>query len=257
MRHALIAVLTLIVLLSCRQPAARPAQREAEAEPTPRVYRHIDVVALGDSLARGTGDEQSEGLTGRLKSELTRRGIPSVKTVNLGVNGARTADVLARLREPQVREAIAAADAVVLSIGANDLAETATSRDVSLRKLLDAADTILDHIAEVVDTVHELNPHGRILILGAYNPIPNRPEGRLVTQYLDIWDTALTRRFQDDVLVSVVKMSDIVVPQRLSRLDHFHPGGSAYEEAAKRIAGILLENEQAALEKTKRVSSRA
>jgi lysophospholipase L1-like esterase len=200
----------------------------------------MNIVALGDSVAKGTGDEKGEGLTGRLKAELQQRGIRSVDVVNLGANGARTADVLARLRDPAVRDAIAAADAVVLSVGANDLAETARSGDTSLRALLDAADVILDNIASIVDAIHELNPRGRILILGAYNPVPTRPEGRLVAQYLDLWDTAVTRRFRDDVLVEVVKLSDVVVPARLSRLDHFHPGGEAYEETARRIARMLL-----------------
>lgn len=239
MRH-LLPILLLLSIVSCRQPADQP-DHPAAPQPQPRAIEHLKVVSLGDSLAKGTGDEEGEGLTGRLDTELQQRGIHSVQTVNLGVNGARTADVLARLRDPQVRKAVAGADAIVLSIGANDLAETARSGDVSLRALLDAADVILDNIATIVDTIHDLNPHGRILILGAYNPVPNRPEGRLVAQYLDIWDTAMARRFRDDALVEVVKMSDVVVPARLSRLDHFHPGGEAYEEAARRIAGMLLQ----------------
>lgn len=246
MRFLATAALALVLVTSCRQETASAPVRAAEPVPRPRTYQRIDVVSIGDSLAKGTGDEKGEGLSGRLKSELEQRGIPSVASVNLGVNGARTADVIASLRDEKVRKTIASADAIVLSVGANDLTETATIPNVPLRTLLDAADTILDHIAQIVETIHDINPRGRILILGAYNPIPNRPEGRLVAQYLDIWDTALTRRFQDDVLVDVVRMSDIVVPQRLSRLDHFHPGGEAYEAAAKRIAAILLQPEQEA-----------
>ena len=41
-------------------------------------------------------------------------------------------------------------------------------------------------------------------------------------------------------------MNDIVTPQRLSRYDSFHPGSAAYQEAAKRIAGMLLSELHAA-----------
>ncbi|MFN2239974.1 MAG: hypothetical protein ABR524_11330, partial [Thermoanaerobaculia bacterium] len=41
-------------------------------------------------------------------------------------------------------------------------------------------------------------------------------------------------------LVSVVRLSDILDrPERLSTLDSFHPGSEAYQQAARRIAGLL------------------
>jgi hypothetical protein len=61
----------------------------------------------------------------------------------------------------------------------------------------------------------------------------------LINNYLEVWDAALSDRFGSDKRVAVIKMNDIVVRERLSRLDNFHPGGSAYEEAAKRIAAML------------------
>lgn len=48
-------------------------------------------------------------------------------------------------------------------------------------------------------------------------------------------------RFERDGRISVVKISDVVVPQRLSRIDNFHPDGAAYDETARRIADILVE----------------
>ena len=61
------------------------------------IHEPIRVVTLGDSLAYGAGDEQREGIAGRLEDELRRRGITSEVT-NHGVNGAQTADLLARLK---------------------------------------------------------------------------------------------------------------------------------------------------------------
>jgi lysophospholipase L1-like esterase len=217
--------------------AARTAQSAPVSVSRPTAIR---VVTLGDSLAYGAGDESGKGLAGRLEAELRDRGVSKVSAVNLGVNGAQTSDLIARLKTERVRSAVAEADAIVLSIGANDLFRTPGARERTLENPLVVADQILDRIESIVAQLRGMNPDARILILGGYNPVPKHPLAPLINQYLGIWDGTLADRFSKDPRVSIVKMSDIVVPQRLSRLDSFHPGGSAYEQAAKRIAGMLV-----------------
>src|SRR5882724_3810977 len=68
------------------------------------------IVVLGDSVAHGAGDETGcGGIAGYLGA------------LNAGINGARTWNVLALLDRPAIRTTLASADAVVLSIGGNDL----------------------------------------------------------------------------------------------------------------------------------------
>jgi lysophospholipase L1-like esterase len=193
----------------------------------------VKLVALGDSLAYGAGDETGGGLAGRLRG--------TFDTVNLGVNGAQTSDLLGRLRQERVRREVAGADAIVLSIGANDLFRSQAARNETLRAPLAVAMRILGRIEQVVDELRRLNPSARILILGGYNPAPDHPQAPLIDQYLGLWDATLANTFEGDPLVSVVQLSDIVTPRRLSRFDRFHPGGAAYAAAAERIAGMLGE----------------
>jgi len=201
----------------------------------------LHVVTLGDSLAYGAGDETGGGgIAGRLEDELNARGVPAAGAVNLGVNGAQTADVLARLKQDRVRKALAQADAIVLSIGANDLFRSTWAREEMLRAPFAVADKILGRIETIVTEVHRINPRARVLLLGGYNPVPRHEWAPLINQYLGLWDNALAARFEDDRRVGVVRMNDIVTPQRLSRYDSFHPGGRAYAEAAKRIAEMLV-----------------
>jgi lysophospholipase L1-like esterase len=201
----------------------------------------LTVVAIGDSLAYGAGDETGEGISGRLDDELRARGVRDVETVNLGVNGAQTGDVIARLKQERVRKQLAKANAIVLSIGANDLFRSGQSREDILRAPFEVAERILGRVETIVKELHAINPNARILLLGGYNPVPRHQYAALINQYLGLWDTALAGRFESDPRVAVVKMYDIVTPQRLSRYDSFHPGSAAYQEAAKRIAGMLLE----------------
>ena len=206
----------------------------------------LHVLSLGDSLAYGAGDETGEGIAGRLDDELRHHGVATVETVNLGVNGAQTSDLLSRLQQKRVRSEVAKADAIVLSIGANDLFRTPHSREELMRAPLAVAERILGRIETIVRQLHEINPNARILVLGGYNPVPRHEWAPTINQYLGLWDAALAARFEDDQRVSVVRMADIVTPQRLSRYDSVHPGADAYREAAKRIAGMLVKELSAA-----------
>ena len=233
------------MLAACQAAPPQP-MHGAAPERKPTMPQTLHVVALGDSLAYGAGDESGEGIAGRLDDELRSRGVRTVETVNLGVNGAQTGDVLSRLRTKRVRESIAAADAVVLSVGANDLFRSSHSREEILRAPLQVAERILGRIETIVTEIHAINPEARVLLLGGYNPVPRHEWASLINQYLGMWDATLAARFEDDPRVAVVKMADIVTPQRLSRYDSFHPGAQAYEAAAKRIAAMLLQELNAA-----------
>jgi lysophospholipase L1-like esterase len=232
-----LATLILIILGAC-QPVAPAAELERKPPTMPDT---LHVVALGDSLAYGAGDESGEGITGRLDDELRARGIRAVETVNLGVNGAQTNDVLSRLKQERTRKAIGAADAVVLSVGANDLFRSPHSREEIMRNPEAVAERILGRLDTIVAEIHRINPRARVLMLGGYNPVPRHEWASLINQYVGLWDQLLASRFEHDQRVAIVKMADIVTPQRLSRYDSFHPGSAAYREAAKRIAAMLVE----------------
>lgn len=83
-------------------------------------------VALGDSLSAGVSDwgqgDLAHGFTALL-ADLLRQSAPTLHFTNLGVGGARTADVL----HGQVGPALALQpDLVTLIVGANDLPGTPT-----------------------------------------------------------------------------------------------------------------------------------
>lgn len=115
-----------------------------------------------------------------------------------------------------------------------------------LRAPFEVAERILGRIETIVAQIHEINPDARVLLLGGYNPVPSHEWAKTIDNYLLLWDAALAARFESDERVAVVQMADIVGPTRLSRYDNFHPGGEAYDDAAKRIATILLEELNAA-----------
>ena len=94
-----------------------PSRRAAAAPPAGT----IAPITLGDSLAKGTGDETGLGIGGRLVDDLRQRKFKTNNIVNLAVNGARTVDLLQELQGHNVRVLLAESNVIIVSIGGNDL----------------------------------------------------------------------------------------------------------------------------------------
>ena len=228
-------LLLAIVALACRQhPKIKP----------PRPARLMDgvmrVVVIGDSLAHGTGDETGKGIPGDLEDEFKQRGI-SADVKNYGVPGATTGDVEGKLNDDGVRADIANADAIVLSVGANNVFQDPEARARAIRDRDAYAKEILERVAGVVAQIRAINPDAELMLLGGYNPLPDHPLSGGISRYVKNWDKLLNGRFESDPLIDVVKTSDIVDSGAKLAADHFHPGSAAYREIAKRISDLLME----------------
>jgi lysophospholipase L1-like esterase len=136
----------MVFLLLCAAPAEAALLR---------------VVILGDSVAHGAGDESGRGIAGNLDRELAARGVAHAPTVNAAVNGSRTWDVFARLRDEAARAVVASADVIVLSIGGNDLFGDRPSQLVSTLAPRLASMVVRSRIAVLVKTLHAMNGRAR------------------------------------------------------------------------------------------------
>lgn len=214
----------------------------AAAVETPALH----VALVGDSLAHGAGDESGKGIAGRLEPELRQRGISAVSTANLARTGSTTRDLVTTLTQSATRNEIARANAIILSVGANDVRRLLAS-DADLESVVTLVEEVLHNIDAIVAELHRINPNARIVLLGAYAPIPAEDAALFLEPLVAMWDATLEERFADDRRVSVVRLSDIVDrPERLSTIDSFHPGGEAYQVASQRIAELLTSKSQVA-----------
>src|SRR2546430_176508 len=165
-------------------------------------------VILGDSLARGTGDETGLGIGARFVDELRRRKIDTENIVNLAINGSRTADLLQQMESHNVQVVLAQANVVIVSIGGNDLwgdnFRNAPPRDPQM-----VIGGVIDHIARIVDKARAVNPRARIYIIGLYNPFASTPQGRILSPLVNDWNAKLTERFAKDTNLVVVQTADL------------------------------------------------
>ena len=199
----------------------------------PRI-EHSRVVVLGDSVAHGAGDEHGFGIAGWL-SRYARLPI-----VNLGVNGARTANIRAMLQDRSTQSQIRSASLIVLSIGGNDLYGDSVAR-VFARLLPNVEQelTILK-VHSVVASLRRLNPTARIDVLGLYNPYHHSTLAAWLDEQVNRWDARLIWSFADSQRVNVIRIADLLRrDERISPIDHFHPASAGYALIASRILSSM------------------
>jgi lysophospholipase L1-like esterase len=218
------------------RPVDLGAARAAQTAP---VQRELAPIILGDSLARGAGDQTGLGIGGRLDRELRSRRLDARRTVNLGINGARTRDLLRQLEGENVQRLLAEANVIVVSIGGNDLWGGADWRTAAPPNPDAVMDDVLERIEQAIDHIRRVNPRARIFFIGLYNPFNATPQGAMLTRLVNRWNGRLLERFGSDRNFTLVQTADLFTHRDRLALDRFHPGGEAYGLIARRIADAL------------------
>jgi len=203
----------------------------------------LKIVLLGDSVARGTGDESGEGIGGYVEKTLAERKVESDEPLNLAVNGARTRDLLAQIDESvSVRQFVADADVVIVSIGGNDLwGDRSIRSDEKPPDPEEAMNRVEANVVETLKRIRELNSDARIFYVGLYNPF--READNRFAEIVDIavaeWQARLVRQFSDDGNITIVQTFDIFSHNDRLSADRFHPGAAGYELIGRRIGEAI------------------
>jgi lysophospholipase L1-like esterase len=201
------------------------------------------LLVLGDSLARGTGDESGRGFAGDLHDFL-RRGGPT-DLVNLGVNGAESDDVRQLAESSNVRALAASADWILLSLGGNDLSHAVPRASGSATRAIEevgqARGRFLSNLRTVLSTLREANPNAGICVIGLYDPFGEQgAAARAGASVILSWNAAAQETALSFPRVFVVPTFDLFYgrPERLAA-DRFHPNRSGYAAIAQRLEQLV------------------
>lgn len=203
-------------------------------------------VVLGDSIAFGSGLlNPREAVYGRIVADTD-----GYEYYNYAVPGHTTGNLLRRMGEKTVKEAIVKADIINISIGGNNflldnlnglMYDGIVKKDYSR---IDAiAEGVYKDIGTVVDTIRELNPDAAIILQTLYNP----QTGYVGEVYLQGRDriNAAIRAF-DEARPGEIIVADVgsVLTDSGSDFaeDRIHPSASGNEKIARVILETLYEN---------------
>ncbi len=189
-------------------PAATPGPGTLAAGSTAPVAR---VVGLGDSVPAGTNCGCTDYVQ-LLALDLGRRQGTPVQGTNLAVAGLTSDGLLQQLGGADVRQAVASADVVVLTVGANDL-ETAGDPATCALSGSDA-DTAAQACYQ--DELAALTPN-LDRIAAQLASLPTAPGARvLVTGYWNVFLDGAAARTRGDTYVRVADAVTRAVNQRIA-----------------------------------------
>ncbi|WP_125572901.1 SGNH/GDSL hydrolase family protein [Levilactobacillus huananensis] len=194
---ALLLVLIVLAALTYWHPGVRTT-KNSNANRHRKIVR---VVALGDSLTEGVGDPQKDeqgGYTGRLKTMIRQKDHVKVVMHNYGKSGDRSDQIEDRLvKSSRMQHQLGKAQAVVMTVGGNDLLQTLTknvtiNQKSRLNTQLDTAETTYQQkLHHLLKTVRHYNPDAPIYLYSIYNPIyVYFADVEQITNAVDEWNDA-------------------------------------------------------------------
>ncbi|MCM3040050.1 GDSL-type esterase/lipase family protein [Paenibacillus motobuensis] len=232
-----------------------PASEASKAKPDSGVQMSVtaapfDITAIGDSLAKGTGDDTGNGFARRTVQLLTKQGKSSKLVNNLGINGLTTKALLPTLDEPGVQYGLKQAGIIILSIGGNDLFAGAQSYQSSGElpteaEMNAAVKTSGENFKKIVSKLKQINPDAQLVYVGLYNPFADLKDVKeagdqaVANWNLNVLDTM--NQYSGTIVIPTYDLFTSNLDRYLSG-DHFHPNGDGYQRIAERIVQSIALN---------------
>ncbi|MFT9599124.1 SGNH/GDSL hydrolase family protein [Mesobacillus sp.] len=216
-----------------------------QAKPIEDVLTEKDgkvVVALGDSLTRGTGDDTGKGYIGYLVDELEEKSKEKITIHNFGVKGYRSNQLLDQLKQGEIQRKIQSADYILITIGGNDLFQSGqTFLQMDEQKIAQAKESYLKNLEAILKEVRTMNDSAVVFHIGLYNPFIDLNDSELTTKIVRDWNydaNQLLDQNEKAVYVPTFDLFQLSVNDYLYT-DKFHPNAEGYRLIAERVASLI------------------
>lgn len=200
------------------------------------------VVALGDSLTRGTGDESGKGYIGYLVDELEEKSKEKITLHNFGVKGYRSNQLLNQVKQGEIQRQIKNADYILITIGGNDLFQSGRAFvDMDEKKITQSREGYLKNLRAVLEELRSLNDNAAIFHIGLYNPFIDLNDSELTTKIVRDWNyetNKLLDQQKQAIYVPTFDLFQLSVNDYLYT-DKFHPNAEGYRLIAERVASLI------------------
>ena len=198
----------------------------------------FQVLILGDSIAKGTGDEKGKGFSDYLPESFKNDTSKEILINNAGIDGQESLGLLEQLQSKKLDKAIIDSDFILVSIGGNDirsiLSLNALAKEDQFKVRQDS------YLANLKQTMHLLrtdNPNSIVIFLGLYNPYEtvNSAED---TRLLNTWNYNTQQLIEEDGKTLFIPTYDLLKFNlgRYIAKDGLHPNSAGYQALSNRIS---------------------
>ncbi|AJD89823.1 GDSL-like lipase/acylhydrolase [Jeotgalibacillus malaysiensis] len=197
--------------------------------------RGQELVALGDSLTYGVGDQSGAGYAENLEEVVNENREEPLTVYNYGIPGQQTDGLLAQLEDEEVKATLKNAEYFTVFIGTNDLIKT---NGGDLNPLYDdriqtGKEDYEKNLEEILTILREENPEAPILFLGLFNPYPENEE---IQQIIDDWNNLSKSMVEEYPRVKFIATDGILKEKSTEYFsDALHPNEKGYELITKRM----------------------
>ncbi|GCD82488.1 SGNH/GDSL hydrolase family protein [Parageobacillus thermoglucosidasius] len=203
--------------------------------------RGIYIVALGDSLTRGTGDESGKGYVGYMVDQLRQKTAKPIRVTNLAIKGQRSAGLLQQLGQAEIERQLKLADMIVMTIGGNDLFQGGEALKLAPKQIEQAKASYLRNLDRIFQTIRRINKDAVVFYIGLYNPFSDLGDAKQTSAIVRQWNFASAEtaaRYSNIIAVPTFDLFALHVNDYLYS-DHFHPNKEGYKRIGERVASLI------------------
>lgn len=209
--------------------------------------KETNVVAIGDSLTEGVGDETGNGGYIGVIEDIVNEKEQVATFENFGRRGNRSGQMLERMDEPDIDNSLQEADIILITIGANDVMEIVKENITDLKMDVFKEERIdyETRLEEIFDGMIERNDDADIYLLGFYNPFKRFFDIRELDTIVDEWNKTGEDLAADYEQANFIPTKDLFEDteneKELLSSDNFHPNQEGYQLMAKRVLENVTE----------------
>jgi lysophospholipase L1-like esterase len=223
----------------------QPTSKAAVPQTTPNSTKlpsknanSFKVLLLGDSIAKGTGDENSKGFAGYLPDYFKNSTAKDILVENAGIDGLESIGLLEQLQSQKLDKTLADSDFILISIGGNDVRRILSLNDLAKEDQFKVRlDSYLANIKQTMKSLRKANPNSIVIFLGLYNPYEKANSVEDI-RLLNTWNYDTQQLVEQDGKGIFIPTSDLLkfnLGRYISK-DGLHPNSAGYQAISNRIS---------------------
>ncbi|KUO70389.1 MAG: GDSL family lipase [Desulfosporosinus sp. BRH_c37] len=196
------------------------------------------LLILGDSIAKGTGDEKGKGFSGYLTESFKNVTSKEIIVNNAGIDGLESLGLLEQLQNKSLDKTISESDIILVSIGGNDIRSILSLNDLAKEDQFKVRmASYLGNLKQTMKVLRTTNPNSIVIILGLYNPY-EKVSSAEDTKLLNTWNYNTQLLVEQDGKGIFIPTHDLLKFNlgRYIAKDGMHPNSAGYQALSNRIS---------------------